>query len=88
MSLIIDSIDWIPRDQCETKTGFYLTSPVHSLSHSDRLRAVLFLIALFQVSLHDVSRTSPNDNGIGASFLLGHAGIYAVSALVFNALGL
>lgn len=40
-----------------------------------------------QVSLHDVSRTSPNDNGIGASFLLGHAGIYAVSALVFNALG-
>ena len=40
------------------------------------------------VSLHEVSRTPPNDDGIGASFLLGHAGIYAVSALVFNSLGL
>ena len=42
----------------------------------------------FQVSLNELSRTSPHDNGIGVSFLLGHAGIYAVSALVFNALGL
>ena len=41
----------------------------------------------FQVSLYKLSRTSPHDDGIGASFLLGHSGIYAVSALVFNALG-
>lgn len=40
-----------------------------------------------KVSLQEVSRTSPYDDGIGASFLLGHAGIYAVSALVFNTLG-
>lgn len=40
-----------------------------------------------KVSLEEVSTTSPYDDGIGASFLLGHAGIYAASALVFNALG-
>lgn len=39
-----------------------------------------------KVSLQEVSKTSPQEDGIGASFLLGHAGIYAVSALVFNAL--
>ena len=48
----------------------------------------VLLHVCFQVSLHEVSRTSPHDGGIGASFLLGHAGIYAVSALVFNALGM
>ena len=40
-----------------------------------------------QVSLNEVSRTNPYDDGIGASFLLGHSGVYAVSAIVFNALG-
>ncbi|XP_068696330.1 lanC-like protein 3 [Montipora foliosa] len=39
-----------------------------------------------EVSLNEVSRTNAHDSGIGASFLLGHSGVYAVSVLVFTAL--
>ena len=33
-------------------------------------------------------REDPKRGGTGASFLLGHAGVYAVAALVYNALGM
>ena len=44
---------------------------------------------LYQTALTEAARIPPNSAGdIGASFLLGHAGIYAVSSLVFHTLGI
>lgn len=52
-----------------------------------REQCLMKALEYMQVSLNEVSRTNPYDDGIGASFLLGHSGVYAVSAIVFNALG-
>ncbi|XP_074627320.1 lanC-like protein 3 isoform X2 [Acropora palmata] len=52
-----------------------------------REQCLMKALEYMQVSLSEVSRTNPYDDGIGASFLLGHSGVYALSAIVFNALG-
>ncbi|XP_029180471.2 lanC-like protein 3 [Acropora millepora] len=52
-----------------------------------REQCLMKALEYMQVSLNEVSRTNPYDDGIGASFLLGHSGVYAVSVIVFNALG-
>nr|XP_012559466.2 lanC-like protein 3 isoform X1 [Hydra vulgaris] len=41
-----------------------------------------------KVSLNEIKKMDPSRNGIGASLLLGHLGVYAVSIMVCDALGL
>lgn len=41
-----------------------------------------------KTSLREISLNDPGHNGIGASLLLGHAGIYLVASLIYEALGL
>lgn len=41
-----------------------------------------------KISLREIKKTDPASNGIGASLLLGHTGIFVVAALIYEALGL
>lgn len=40
-----------------------------------------------QVGIDEANRVPPSDGGIGASFLLGHAGIYGLASVIFHELG-
>lgn len=48
---------------------------------------IKYCVQFLKVALKECSKENPRRGGIGASFLLGHAGVYAVSALVYNSLG-
>jgi len=41
-----------------------------------------------KVSLREIKKIDPSADGIGASLLLGHTGIYVVAALIYEALGM
>ncbi|XP_031549930.1 lanC-like protein 3 [Actinia tenebrosa] len=54
-----------------------------------RQQLLIKALQYLKIPQAQANRVSPHSNGgIGAAFLLGHAGVYAVSALVYNALGL
>jgi len=38
--------------------------------------------------LREIKKIDPSKDGIGASLLLGHTGIYVVAALIYEALGM
>ncbi|KAK3741810.1 hypothetical protein QZH41_010444 [Actinostola sp. cb2023] len=53
-----------------------------------RQQLLMKALEYLKIAQEHAARISPQSNcGIGAAFLLGHSGVYAVSALVYHALG-